>query len=176
MNTLILCHANRFRSALVHAYLEQLAWAECLPHHPPEKQRLALNFRSAGFKEAGKPAGKPIRDVAIELRCNLESHRSRVLSVSDVLWADLIIHMGRGNLDRLRHFVTMNWGNDIGFHMSKARCLGEWCTPTRGNIQDFAFLKRDTEQFDTVVRYVVAACHKLFEEVIVPRATEEQAK
>jgi protein-tyrosine-phosphatase len=176
MNTLILCHANRWRSTLVHAYLEQLAWAETLPHHPPQNQAMVLNFRSAGFKEAGRPAGKPIRDVAIELGCNLENHRSRVVTVEDILWADLIIHMGAGNLARLKRLVFMQWGNDIAFHMSKAHCLGEWCTPTRGSIQDFAFLKRDTEEFDEVVRYVVKACEKLMQEVIVPRAMEEQRK
>lgn len=175
MNTLILCHANRWRSPLVHGYLELLAWAARLPHHPPERRAMQLNFRSAGFKEAGRPAGKPMRDVAVELGFNLDEHRSRVISIEDVTWADLIVHMGAGNLQRLELFAVNN-GFSILELRAKTRNLGHQCTPRRNNIQDFAFLKRDTEEFDTVVRYVVKACEKLFAEVIVPRAIEEQAK
>jgi protein-tyrosine-phosphatase len=167
MNVLVLCHANRWRSALVHGYLAELVRQDRLCGYN-------IQLRSAGFKEAGRPAGKPIRDVALELGFSLESHRSRLISVDDVLWADLIVHMGSGNSARL-HSVTQ-LTDDLYFHMSKARCLGEWCTPVRSNIQDFAFLKRGSEEFDRVVKYAIAACQKLMQEVIVPRAIEEQHK
>lgn len=167
MNVLILCHANRWRSALVHGYLEHL---QAMGRGHP-----TLGFASAGFKEAGRPAGKPIRDAALELGFSLEDHRSEVISPEHVSNADMIIHMGPGNEKRLRSFLWTN-GMDHSFYMSKAYCLGLWCEPRRNNIQDFAFLKRGSLEFDTVLRYTISACNKLMTEVIVPDATKEQAK
>ena len=152
---------------MVHGYLNLLAGLL------PEQPSIDINFSSAGFKESGRPAGKPIREVAYELGFQLDEHRSTTLDTHLVEWANIIIHMGPGNEKRLRRFITEK-GMDVGFYMSKAHSLGHWCG--RRNIQDFAFIKPGTEKFDTVVRYTVAACNKLMQEVIVPQATEEQAK
>jgi protein-tyrosine-phosphatase len=171
MNVLILCHANRWRSALVHGYLQRLvALEEASNRNLPIG---SVQLHSAGFKEAGRPAGKPIRDVALELGFSLEHHRSKMIAAPEVEAADLIIHMGDGNKCRLDEFCYF-WG--MVHNMSKAHCLGEWCTPRRRSIQDFAFIKPRTVLFDTVVRYTIAACQKLMAEVIVPAATKEQAK
>jgi protein-tyrosine-phosphatase len=105
MNVLVLCHANRWRSALVHGYLAELVRQDRLCGYN-------IQLRSAGFKEAGRPAGKPIRDVALELGFSLESHRSRLISVDDVLWADLIVHMGSGNSAMHRGLPEADAGSD----------------------------------------------------------------
>lgn len=135
---------------------------------------LDINFASAGFKEHGKKAGKPIREVALELGFSLEDHVSEVISPEHITNADLIIHMGPGN-ERRFDKKLVEYGLDLPFYMSRTYCLGEFCTPPRKNIQDFAFLKHNTPEFDNVVRYTVKACEKLMQEVIVPMATKEQA-
>jgi protein-tyrosine-phosphatase len=87
---LVVCYGNIYRSAFVGALLQDQLGA-------------THQVRSGGFhQKAGRPS--PERHV---LSCrrygvSLETHRSAVVTVDDVRWADLIVLMDRHNWAQLR--------------------------------------------------------------------------
>jgi low molecular weight protein-tyrosine phosphatase len=86
---LVMCYGNIYRSAYLGEYLRM--------HAGP-----AVEVRSAGF-HATENRPSPPRHVAMCLRrgVSLEKHRSRLVTASDLMWADTIILMDRHNWDAL---------------------------------------------------------------------------
>lgn len=89
---LVLCHGNIYRSPLV---------ASCLNEALSDSS--GAEIRSAGFHpEGGRlPREEFIQEVRDLVGVDLSGHRSRVVDISDVRWADSIIIMDRHNWHRL---------------------------------------------------------------------------
>lgn len=150
MKLLVLCHANRWRSPLTAAFVEKFS-------------RGKVQVRSSGFKESGRPAGKPIRDAAVGLGLNLEAHKSTVISPMLYEWADVIIYMDGGNKKRLDSF-------EAKYIPEKKRkvsyCLGAYANPQLNRIPDPAFIRRDTPEFHEVVLTIQDASKRLTKKLI----------
>lgn len=161
MNVLVLCHANRWRSPLAAGIIQR----EC------DKRALVVTVVQAGFKEAGLPAGRPVRDAALELGFSLENHRSKVLSYQMLHDADFIVFMDGGNLRRLQKAIE--FGAKHRDWEGRLLALGSYCQPARTRIEDLAFISPRTQpvDFDRVVRYIDQACRTLVDTVIAPAAT-----
>jgi len=82
---LVVCYGNIYRSAFVCGYFEQ---------HPVP----GVEFRSAGFHPvAGRPAPARHIELSRQAGVELEGHRSAVVTIDDVRWAELIVLMDRHN-------------------------------------------------------------------------------
>ena len=162
---LVLCYANRWRSPLAAGCIEREVNI-LVPDH--------VQVCSAGFKEAGKPAGKPVRNVALELGFTLEHHKSTTCTQQMIQAADLVVYMDNGNYRRLCQLMGIRQHNRTS---QDWRNLGSFCLPARTRIEDLAFISPRTnpEKFDEVVRYIDHACRTLVETVIAPEARKRQA-
>lgn len=85
----MLCYGNICRSP----YAAGLIRAAALP---------GLVVREGGFFGPDRPSPDTARSVASERGHNLESHRSRLVTLEDLQWADLIIVMESGHSRRVR--------------------------------------------------------------------------
>lgn len=167
---LVLCHANRFRSPLAEGCIKQ---AVERIKSISEYSMIDVQVSSAGFKAAGLPAGKPVRNAAAELGFSLEDHRSTKCTLGLVAQHDIVVVMDGGNMKRLMDMVV-GQPECAGRSIFK---LGEFCTPQRNRIEDLAFISPRTRpvDFDRVVRYILDACDSFTQQVIAPRALERQA-
>lgn len=163
LNVLVLCHANRWRSPLAAGLLRK--------HLEANNLHQVVTVRSSGFKEAGRPAGKPVRNAALELGFSLEDFRSSLLDVNQHDWADLFVHMGRGNYARLQAFRKKY---NLMDKPRTTACLGNWTDPPRSNIEDLAFISPHLPKFDEVVRYIDDACKRLVETMIASMVGKRQ--
>lgn len=116
---LVLCYGNIYRSPFVAAYLRRVLD----PSGEPE-------VRSAGFHPKAGRASPPdfVAFVRKQTGLDLSSHRSRVVSESDLRWADLIVIMDRHNWHAL---ARTGWR-----HRSKALWLGALGGNGRTEIED----------------------------------------
>lgn len=146
-HVLAICHANRWRSPLCAVVMRR----DLIDH---------AIVRSAGFREAGRRAGKPIRDAAVERGYDLEEHRSTMIDLELLKWADLVVYMDGGNYRRLRDKMngTMPDVNIIP--------LGSWATPRVSRIPDPAFMRRDSVQLRETVELIISASHCLAHSLI----------
>lgn len=85
---LVLCYGNIYRSPLAEACLNRLFLGN-----------EAVQVRSAGFySKEGRPARREFVDVVRDqLKLDLSAHRSRVVGIADIKWADSIVIMDRHN-------------------------------------------------------------------------------
>lgn len=125
-NVLVVCHGNICRSPLVGVVL------------------IAQGFpvRSRGFVNPGKLAAKKVREYAEGIGLDLSTHRSTLVSLRDVKWADEILYMDGGNLKRIREKF-----GDIS-----CTCLASYVHLTR--IPDPNYMKRGRgleETLETIV-------------------------
>lgn len=142
-NVLILCHANRWRSALSHVLMERES---------------SFNIKSAGFKEAGKMAGKPVREYAKSIGLDLEDHRSVVVDAEMISWADVVVYMDGGNLKRLVELIeTM----DTPPPPWSIVCLADYSRGAVTRIPDPAFQRKDSEEFTRTMTIITACVHRL---------------
>jgi protein-tyrosine-phosphatase/predicted ATP-grasp superfamily ATP-dependent carboligase len=87
---LVLCHGNICRSAYAEARLQ----AGARPHH--------LEVRSAGFHPVvGRSVPEPFQRIAERRGVGLDAHRSKLATLADLAWADLIVLMDQKNHDAL---------------------------------------------------------------------------
>jgi protein-tyrosine-phosphatase len=143
MNVLILCHGNRYRSPLCHAIVQ--------------KFNTKLHIRSRGFRDDdNKPAAKPVREYARKkIGLDLSEHRSVCLTTNDLIWADVIIYMDKGNKRRLEEKACGHLKDRHVF------CLGEFVSPPVPKIPDPAFFPYQSKQFQDVMELVYNASRNL---------------
>ena len=137
---LVCCHANRYRSPLAAAFLSR---------------HKHLDVRSAGFLPSGRPAGKPIREVAARMGYDISEHRSTQLSQELVDWAHKVVVM---NPTQQRKLEEM-----FGKLTSKRTyvLLGEYYEPLVASIPDLGFISAGTDEFDRVVGMIKKASENL---------------
>lgn len=140
IKVLVLCHANRFRSPLAKVVLQSFSH---------------LDVMSSGFKEAGRPAAKSVRDAAEELGYSLVDHASSVVDKRDLEWADRILYMDGGN--RARLMAALERARVREHHSS---CLADYASPPRNRVPDLAFMKRSSPEFADTVELIVSACKR----------------
>lgn len=125
---LVMCYGNIYRSPLVEAYL---------------RRRLAglpdLELRSAGFHpKGGRTSQKEFIDyVCQRAGLDLSSHRSRVVTASDLAWADGVLIMDRHNWHALAA------SRDVHDVLAKVLWLGAFGKGDSVEIRDPYGLPRD---------------------------------
>lgn len=92
------------------------------------------NVRSGGFIGPGRLAAKKVREYADGLGYDLSVHRSKLTTLEDAEWADVIMYMDQRNLGELRAAFP---GIDNG---KRLVCLGSWVGVDR--IPDPGYLPR----------------------------------
>ena len=130
---LVLCYGNIYRSPLV---------AEVLRHSL--SQREEFEVQSAGFHvKANRPSPPPyvahLKELAV---ADLTQHRSRLVTTTDVEWADLVIIMDRHNWHALAKLVPRS--------LAKVVWLGAFCDGTSIEIPDP--FGRPEEQVGAIIR------------------------
>lgn len=91
---LVMCYGNIYRSPFVAAWLGMRLAARC-----------GFEIRSAGFHSVvARPSPPDYVRLVSEHRIDLGSHRSCLVSPTDLEWADAIVIMDRYNWERLRSF------------------------------------------------------------------------
>lgn len=136
MRLLVICHGNICRSPVAAAIL-----ARELP---------TFEVRQGGFVNPGKLSPPKIRMWAKNAGYDLMKHRSRLTTVSDTRWADVILYMDKGNLKRLETLAPNA--------MIKAKCLGSFAGKDR--CPDPNFFPRDSIQFaEAMIVLATSALH-----------------
>ena len=145
MNVLVLCHGNAYRSPLAAAVMR---------HYVAERasKSLPIVIRSRGFLDHNRMAAKPIREAAEERGLDLSAHRSKMITMTDVYWSDIILYMNQGNLKRLKELI----GNDLAGDLD-VRPLGRYATRKTVDIKDPAFMKAGSEELEYVVNQIESA-------------------
>lgn len=93
---LVMCYGNIYRSPFVAAWLEMRIPAS-----------RGFEIRSAGFHSVTSRASpQDYVQLVSEQRIDLRSHRSRLVTLADLEWADVIVIMDRYNWERLSLFGT----------------------------------------------------------------------
>lgn len=92
-NVLIVCYGNIYRSPFVAARLSESGRANA-----------ALELRSAGFhRREGRQVEPGFRQIVLaDFGMDLSAHRSRLLAIDDLEWADLVVIMDGHNY-RMMH-------------------------------------------------------------------------
>jgi len=105
---LFVCTANRIRSPFAAALATKLAAEHSLP----------VEIGSAGLTSDGEPAAESMIHAATPFGVDLSTHRSQLVTVEMLSWADLVVTMtGRHVLA----IVTMDTGA-----RTRTLTLGEW--------------------------------------------------
>lgn len=105
---LFVCTANRIRSPFAAALATRLASEHSLP----------VEIGSAGLTSDGEPAAESMIHAATPFGVDLSTHRSQLVTVEMLSWADLVVTMtGRHVLA----IVTMDTGA-----RTRTLTLGEW--------------------------------------------------
>ena len=100
---LVLCYGNIYRSPFVAALLQMR-----LAGQP------GFVIRSAGFHHvSARPSPPDYVRLVRDLRIDLASHRSRLVTPLDMEWADVIVIMDRYNWERVRASGTQIHGKII---------------------------------------------------------------
>ena len=90
-NILVLCYGNIYRSPLLGFLLKK------------NDEPASLKIRSSGFH---MPPGRPCEDSYVALLkgkgYDLSNHRSSLISVKDLEWADVVVIMDRKNWEMVR--------------------------------------------------------------------------
>ena len=127
---LVVCHGNICRSPLAAGVLQRLLGLQ--------------SVRQGGFVNPGRRSPLKIREFSKRAGHNLEEHRSRLITLSDIEWAQVILYMDGGNRKRLNSFEASLDG--------KCKCLGEFIGKDR--IADPNFIPRGvglTNLLDSIV-------------------------
>jgi len=91
---LVLCTANVCRSVMAAALLDRRLTA----------LGVAASVRSAGILRTSHPVSPEVASVLARSGLDVSSHRSRVVSVEDLVASDLVLGMAR---EHVRHAVTV---------------------------------------------------------------------
>lgn len=142
-DALVLCHGNVNRSALCAAILREEG----------------LRVASGGFVvQDGKRAAKKTRDEASKYGYDLDEHRSTCIVERPELFAAAryIIIMDGGNEKRLKALPF--YGPRI---MEATLKLGHFAFEPRDRVADPGFMKRDSDEFHSVIGLVVECSKRL---------------
>ena len=131
MRLLIICYGNINRSAAVAAILKK-----DFPRH---------EVVSRGFVNPNRRAAKKMRDAMAKRGYDLEEHRSRLVTETDVAWADRIVIMDNPNHKRFREL----FGDS-----PKLRRLGHWHEPKLNRIPDPGYMAKASPEFAEVVELI----------------------
>ena len=104
---------------------------------------------------AGLRAGKPIRDAAHRLGFDLEAHRSTMVDIPLMDWADVVVLMNPTHQLKL----AMRFGNNRKGQMWVL--LGHFANPQKDSVPDPAFISPQNPKFAEVVRMIVVASNAL---------------
>lgn len=132
MNILVVCHGNIYRSPFA---------AKVIHHHSD----VSVDVRSGGFVNPGHVAAKKMRLAAKEWGYDLSLHRSKLVTIKDLQWADITLYMDDGNYRRLLSLA----GSDL--HEMTLTPLGEYAVPPVKTIKDPAFTKAGSDEFRSIV-------------------------
>jgi protein-tyrosine-phosphatase len=141
---LVLCHGNINRSPLAAAVLAQ-------------NPRLSVRQGRLKFGHRLEKAAKKMREAAAPLGLDLSAHRSRDVTLDDLLWADIIVYMDAGNRKRLIEFAGEHWDRIA----ERTVCLGVFANPQRDRIPDPAFIKKGSPKFAEVVDLIKTCSEEL---------------
>jgi len=148
---LVLCHGNIMRSPIAAALLERSG---------------LFRVRQAGLNQnmkEGKPTAKKCRDAANSLYgLDLSDHRSRKVTSDDLQWADIIFFMDNGNEKRLDYAMKQALCH-TSQSLTRVYRLSDWQTPGKHipqikKVTDPAWLKKDSEEFWWVMRFIGECC------------------
>lgn len=103
-----------------------------------------------------KRAAKKVRDWAALQGHNLEQHRSRLVTVEDMQWADIVLYMDNGNQKRLME-------NFPQFQQRLDR-LSNYATADCTRIPDPNYLARDSKEFTQALELLQQCCETFIDE------------
>jgi protein-tyrosine-phosphatase len=127
-HVLVLCHANRYRSPLVAAFLA----------------REGLHVRSAGFMRSGLRAGKPVRDVAKLYGLDINDHVSTQVDDTLMAWATDVVLMNRTHLLKLELLYPCKGSQ-------QRVLLGGYANPPANSIPDLAYINPRSPKYALVI-------------------------
>lgn len=120
----------------------------------------AVAIKQAGFREGGHRSPPKIRLYARRIGYDLEKHRSTRINQKFIDWADTILYMDGGNLERL-----LEYDNTEGKTLSLAGVIG------LERLRDPNFIKEGKELDDNLDLLIVAA--EKFAEIFMQSLLED---
>lgn len=146
-HVLVVCHSNRWRSPLCAAVMRRYLVAHAI-------------VRSAGFKRAGKRAGKPIQDAVAVHGYDLEEHRSTMVDPELLRWADLVVYMDGGDYQHLRDKMNGRMPELL------TTSLGSWARPMVKHIPEPTAMRRGSYEMRKTMELIISASHSLAQSLI----------
>lgn len=146
LNILVLCHGNICRSPLVEACLKEI-----LP-----SDRFVV--RSSGFiPRILRQSPREYARLAKKEGVDLSNHRSSLVNEEDLLWADLVVIMDRGNHRELSDFDPSS--------LPKTVFLGAWSHESNTEIPDpYGEPERKMIQ---IIHHMKESCQNLARDLLV---------